>query len=536
MYHRSWENGAAGVPDTVAGTMDLLQPAFATVNFDPLDSFPNQSNARAQDSELCRIRDVRHYPTLLVGWLRGVGILVALAFIRCPARSAEQVKIGIDPGIVQASIPDDFIGFGYETAAVAREGYFSEGNAHLIQLYRTLSPHGLVRIGGNISDHAVFERNGKPLVAQQTGVTVINDAVLVDLGGFLRAVGWKVMWGLNLGTGSKEQAAEEAVAVNAAVGDSLQSFEIGNEVDLLPRFKNDFAAYHAAYGTYKAAVRAALPHAAFSGPDVTSVSNWASPFAAAESADMKLVTQHYYRMSGRRPEATIQTLLLRDRAWDDRLEFLRQVTLRTGHPFRINEVNSFSGGGKLGVSNTFASALWCLDYMFILASKGCAGINVETDVNQFSWVSHYSPIFRDEAGRLSVHPCYYGMLAFAMAGRGDIVKAAVEETDVNLTAYATRDPGGSLWLTIVNKDLSKDANAEISITPGYRVANAFRLTAPSVESTEAVMLAGTQVTAEGRWTPGTPESVAMGDGTARLEVPHCSAALVRISAADIPAR
>jgi len=29
--------------------------------------------------------------------------------------------------------------------------------------------------------------------------------------------------------------------------------------------------------------------------------------------------------------------------------------------YRINEVNSFSGGGKEGISDTFGSALWCLD-------------------------------------------------------------------------------------------------------------------------------------------------------------------------------
>ena len=48
---------------------------------------------------------------------------------------------------------DDFIGFGYETSAVAVPGYFSKTNLHLIDLYRTLSPSGLIRIGGNVSDH-----------------------------------------------------------------------------------------------------------------------------------------------------------------------------------------------------------------------------------------------------------------------------------------------------------------------------------------------------------------------------------------------
>jgi len=35
------------------------------------------------------------------------------------------------------------------------------------------------------------------------------------------------------------------------------------------------------------------------------------------------------------------------------------------------------GGGKPGVSDTFASALWRLDYMFLLASYDCEGLNLE---------------------------------------------------------------------------------------------------------------------------------------------------------------
>jgi len=210
------------------------------------------------------------------------------------------------------------------------------------------------------------------------------------------------MWGLNLGTGSKDQAVEEALAVNAILGDNLQSFEIGNEVNALSRFNREFAAYHAAYLDYKAAIRAVLPKASFSGPDVTARSTWPSDFAEAESADMSLLTQHYYRDNARNPTATKESLLTGDPAWEANLRVLRRICRDEGLAYRINEVNSFSGGGKVGVSDTFVSALWCLDYMFVLASNDCAGINLETDINQFGWVSHYSPIFRDDAGRLAV--------------------------------------------------------------------------------------------------------------------------------------
>src|SRR5262249_9512793 len=145
-----------------------------------------------------------------------------------PEDSMKKVRISIEPDSVQMAIAEDFIGFGYESSAVAREGYFSPGNTHLIQLYRTLGSNGLVRIGGNVSDHPRFVPDGTPQVQSEKGTTIINQHVLQEFGDFLRATGWRAMWGLNLGSGSKEEAVQEALAVHRALGDRLQSFEIGN--------------------------------------------------------------------------------------------------------------------------------------------------------------------------------------------------------------------------------------------------------------------------------------------------------------------
>ncbi len=41
-------------------------------------------------------------------------------------------------------------------------------------------------------------------------------------------------------------------------------------------------------------------------------------------------------------------------------------------------MNSVTGGGAKGVSNTFASALWALDTLFELAQAGVSGVNVHT--------------------------------------------------------------------------------------------------------------------------------------------------------------
>ncbi len=437
----------------------------------------------------------------------------------------DAVKIQVDPNTKLSRISADFLGFGHETSAVAQPNFFSPKNLTMVQLYRNLSTHGLIRIGGIISDHAKFVPDGTPVAQTQRAETIINQANLADLGGFARAAGWKVMWGLNLGTASKEEAVQEAVAVEAALGSSLQSFQIGNEVENL---RHEYEAYHAAYLDYKSGIRAVLPNAPFSGPD--SVGNWRyiTNFVATESRDMKLLTIHYYRGGAGNTNATLKKLLQRDTDWDKKLGNLRQVSRENGLAYRINEINSFSGGGKPGVSDTFASALWCLDYLFILASYECEGVNMETDINQLGFISHYSPIVHDEAGHCSARPEYYGMLAFALAGKGELLKLVLEKADINLSAYATRDHDGLLWITVVNKDFARDAAMETTLPEGYSGAEAFWLRAPSMESKDRVALAGAEVSVDGTWTPGTPEKVMVTDGTAHLLAPHASAALLQL--------
>lgn len=445
-------------------------------------------------------------------------------------KSTAVVNVHVESETVKARIPSDFIGFGYETSIIAVPNYFGPANATLVQLYRNLGAHGLIRIGGNVSDHTQYVPEGVAVVSPETGVTVINESGLKDFAEFARVVGWKVMWGLNLGTGTKEEAVEEAIAVDRHLGIQLQSLEIGNEVDLRGKYTtpfSDFAGYHSYYIDYKKAIRTALPRAVFSGPDVYVNMEILKAFAETEAKDIELLTYHYYRTAKHKPEATMENLLRTQENWVSRLTQLSQISRDSGRPYRINEINSFSGGGKLGISDTFASALWCLDNMFLLASYGCSGVNMETDINQFTWISHYSPIKRDPAMRCYATPEYYGMLAFSMAGRGDLLNVRLEKGDCNVTAYATRESNGALWVTIINKDLSTDAQLAVETSTRYSSAEAFRLKAPAVDSTEHVTLAGAEVSPDGSWLPKVSERMPVKQGVAQLSVPRASAVLLR---------
>ncbi len=259
-------------------------------------------------------------------------VVAALAFAPADAAQPEGgvVAVQIDSATTLCTIPADFPGLGYETSAVAQPDFFSGKNSRMIKLYANLGRRGLIRIGGNVSDHARYGPDGAAAARTEREVTIINQASLAGLGDFARATGWHVMWGLNLGTGTREQAVEEAVAVDRALGANLQSFEIGNEVDLMPRYAKDFDAYHSAYLEYKAAIRAKLPQAAFSGPDSAGNFAFVEKFVSAESGDMKLATHHYYRGGQRDPRSTMDRLLAGDERFDARLQQLQDLCVPRG--------------------------------------------------------------------------------------------------------------------------------------------------------------------------------------------------------------
>ncbi len=177
---------------------------------------------------------------------------------------------------------------------------------------------------------------------------------------------------------------------------------------------------------------------------------WVTRFAADEGKDSVLLTHHYYR-EGQNPSSSIEKLLGVDPKLQPQLTALKAASQACGVPYRICEVNSFSGGGRPGVSDTMAGALWVLDYMFTLAANGCAGVNMETGVNQLDFISSYSPIGDDEHGHHSAKPEYYGMLAFALAGKGQLVAAENDANSPEIKTYATQSGHGALAVTLINK-------------------------------------------------------------------------------------
>jgi hypothetical protein len=446
------------------------------------------------------------------------------------------IRVRLRGGPPLARISPDFPGLGYEISSVARPGVLSRANDVYVQLVRTLGFGGVVRVGGNTADYARYSPAAQA-VSSPFG-TVVNEAVLQELGGFLEATGWKLIWALNLGRSSEADAVAEARAVQAVAGERLLAFEIGNEPDLFSAAKHRPRGYAydqwlGDYRRYKTVLRAQLPRVPLAGPDVAGKTDWVSRFAADEGKDAVLLTHHYYR-EGQNPGSTIQKLLGVDPNLQTQLEQLQAASQSCGVPYRICEVNSFSGGGRPGVSDTLSAALWVLDYMFTLASNGCSGVNMETGVNQLGFISSYSPIGDDEQGHYSAAPEYYGMLAFSLAGRGDLLPLQIHARTNEIKAYATRPKeGGGLVLTLINKgEMASLVHLDTRMDTGNQSRNAsiMRLTGPAVDAKTGIMLGGAEVTSRGAWKAANAEVMPVHKGQLMLPMPAASAAIVSIFA------
>ena len=449
-----------------------------------------------------------------------------------PGEDEQPVVVTVHTDRPLGTIAPDFMGLGYEISSVARPGLLNRANKVYVQLVRTLGARGVIRIGGNTSDFAHYSAAAAP-VSSAFG-TVVNDAVLKDLGGFLEATGWKLIWGLDMGKGSEAEAVAEAQSVLSAAGSRLLAFEVGNEPDLFPNAKHRDAGYGyddwlAEYRRYKTALRARFPGIPFAGPDAAGKTDWVTRFAADEGKDAVLLTEHYYR-EGQNPTSTIEKLLGPDPKLQPRLDQLSAASKSSGLPYRICEVNSFSGGGRPGVSDTLAGALWALDYMFTLAANGCSGVNMETGVNHRDFISSYSPIGDDERGHYTAKPEYYGMLAFSLGGKGQLLETDMDTSAPDLRAYGTEPRQGALAVTLVNKGTRPCA---ATLTIGSRMdgrkASVIRLSAPAVDAKTGVTLGGAEVTPAGTWKPAHAELVQVRKGRLGIGLPGASAAVVQFS-------
>ena len=446
-----------------------------------------------------------------------------------PEGSTLPSSISVSDSVI-GQIEPGFSGLSYEKSSLW-EPLFTGNNANLIGLFQRLGT-GVLRIGGNSVDQSVWNANGS---GQKSGQIAPKD---VDaLAEFLDQTGWQCIYAVNLGgfaTGatSPELAAAEVAYVSQKLGSALVGVEIGNECDCYGATNSYFpgswslSQFEQLWQQFRTAIVNQTPEVQITGPASSgNESSWTVPFAKDKANEISTITQHYYRGDGHASTATASALVASDPALNNFLSVLKAGSTATGVPFRMAECNSYWNGGAPGVSDTLASSLWVLDFLFNCAVGGASGVNLHGGAN-----NSYTPIADASGTVTAVRPEYYGLLMFALAGEGSVCKTTVTANGQNVTAYAILNATGGRSLMIVNKETS---NQQLTIDLPGTVSTAFATIMSGTNDgtptlTEgSVTIQGSAVGNDGSFFPQPSFELTPGSSSLSCYVPALSAILIQ---------
>jgi len=433
------------------------------------------------------------------------------------------VTVKVDLSRQGLQIPKYFTGFSFEKYSLIKATYFNSNNTSFINLVKGLG-HGMLRIGGGSVDDVQWTNatsTSKPFTL--TSVDMYNFFC------FAGATRWPVMYGVNLHPATLPLNVAEIRYLDSHFGNMTASLALGNEPDLYNPFGHrpstyGYPAFLNEWTTLRDSIHLASPAQCFSGPSTAS-GTWMIPFARDKHSSISWLNEHFYKLNtGGDQVQSIAKLLTRDTAFITRAYILRQATKPYNLAWRIDECNT-SAANRSGVSNSFASALWALDFMFLAADQGASGVNFHSGNTYFTPISFLS-------GPAKPLPLYYGMLFFSKASLGKMLTAGyVAESSINFSYYAVQQPDGTVQVTLINKDLSKDASVSFSaINGGTQLKNAsvLRLQGPSPGALTGTLFGGSAVKDDGTWSASVKESLVMTGNTTTVKVPACSAALLTL--------
>ena len=284
------------------------------------------------------------------------------------------VTVAISDDTPGATISSRFLGLSFETSILLPdEGgkyYFSPENKTLLAMFQTLGIKSL-RIGGNSAD--------------SPKISVPGPADIDALFSFAKAADVKVIYTLRLHLGTPDNAAAIAKYIDTRYRPYLDCFAIGNEPDL---FTNNYSDYRDKWRRYVEAITAPTnaPDADFCGPSATQFATaWGRNFAVdfGKSNRIVFIGQHNYPGGAGSVRNVVDARnQMLSPAWRNRYRQFHDAFVpaarSNGLPYRLEETNNFSGGGAKGVSDTFAAALWGLDYLYWWAEHAADGINFHT--------------------------------------------------------------------------------------------------------------------------------------------------------------
>ncbi len=406
----------------------------------------------------------------------------------------------------------------------------------------------VLRIGGDSADRVFWDPQPRGLPGWAFGVTPSWTTLL---GKLVRRLGVRLILDLNVITSSPSISTTLAAAAEARLPRrSIIGFEIGNEPDIYRRSAwlgmaaekavdrsvlpaaLTAQSYAASLRQYAALLSAVAPGVPLLGPALANPhahADWITTLIASHPPDLHTVSAHRYVYSGcvhsRSSRYPTIARLLSQRATAGMAASLSGVVHaahRAGLSFRLTELNSVNCGGRPGLSDAFATALWAPSALFDLLAAGVDGVNVHTRADTIN-----APFALTSAG-LIARPLLYGLLMFVrtLGSRPQLVAVRLHAgRSSGLEAWAVRTAGDRLHVLLINEG-RRSVRVRLTLPARGRAAIE-RLLAPSARSLTGVTLDGQRLAPDGRW-QGTPsdETVAPTRHGYVVSLPTRSAALL----------
>jgi hypothetical protein len=450
------------------------------------------------------------------------------------------VSVWIAAGRPAAPVPRGFLGLSFELSTARQIGSYAD-TGNLAALLRSLGP-GVLRLGGASADTRVAWTDAHtPRPAWASAVLTVGD--LRRLHRLALDSGWRVLLTLGLAHYDPHAAAREAAAARAVLGRWLAGIEVGNEPDSYGRHNLRSLPwtprrYERQVSTYRRAIAHLAPGISLAGPGVSGSSAFVR-WGAAEARRQRpaLLTGHHYPLRcDSAPAPSIEALLsehTRQREGVSLARFL-SVSRANATRFRVDETNTVSCGGRTGVSDTFASALWAVSYITQTMVAGASGINLQGNPAR---CTGYSPVCatspkRLAQGMLHAQPEWYALLlTSALVGDRPLRTRMVSQAHPNVVVSALRAHDGGLRVVVVEDDPPSASGVALRVHVGARArtATVLALSAPSPQARAGVMLGGRAVAGDGSWRAPRPRPVSVRGGVVELTVAPSSAALVSVA-------
>jgi hypothetical protein len=485
--------------------------------------------------------------------------------------AAVDAQVTVAPDAARVPVPASYLGLSTEYWALPQWAGEMPLLERALSLVHVRGEGPLVlRVGGDSADHAFWDPTAAPMPAWAFSLV---PKWLDQARTLVRRLGVRLILDLNLITDTPATAAQWARAAEAGLPPhSIAAFEVGNEPDIYSRVDwlatttsrgldgradpRTFAGaslpaaltagdYVRDFHAYAAALREAAPEVTLAGPALANPvhhGRWVTTLIDGARRSLGMVTIHRYPYSGcpgrrgTRSYATIGHVLspAASTGLAQALAPLIDDAHDAGVPLRLTELNSVNCGGRAGVSDAFATALWAPDALFALLRAGADGVNLHVRADAIN-----APFALNPSG-LHARPLLYGLILFArtLGPHAQLVTLRSHlSRPANLAAWAVRVGRDTLHVLLIDK--SRRAERVSLKLPATGAAGVQRLIAPSASARTGETLGGRALGTNGDW-QGVPHDQAARPrgGAYTLSLSPMSAALfsVRVAPGTLGAR